>query len=85
MLQWTNATSLISIWGKFSLLLSFVILLSVIPSNFIISGIISSRKYPSLILNVIMFSVLFTYILNEGLSTFYVFLKYTENSLECLI
>ena len=85
MLQWTNATSLISRWGKFSLLLSFVILFSVIPSNFIVSGIKSSRKYPSLILNVILFSVLFTYILNKGLSTFYVLFKYTQNNIECLI
>ena len=38
MLQWTNITSVISKWGKFLPFLSSVILLSMIPSNFIVSG-----------------------------------------------
>ena len=39
-----------------------------LPSNFIVSGIKSSRWYFSLILNVIIFSISFTYIFIEALS-----------------
>ena len=45
-----------------------VILFSVIPSSFIVSGVKSSRLYPFLILNVTLFSILFTYICTDGLS-----------------
>ena len=39
---------------------SSVILFSVLPNNFIVSGIKISRQYPDLILNVFLFSILFT-------------------------
>ena len=42
-LQWTNTTSVISKWGPLSPFLSLVILFSVLPSNFIVSGVKSSR------------------------------------------
>ena len=47
---------------------SLVILLLVLPSNFIVSGVKSSREYPDFILNVIVFFILFMYIIIEGLS-----------------
>ena len=51
----------------------------VLPSNFIVSGVKSSRLYPFLILNVILFSILFTYICTDGLSiSSPCFLKYTQ-------
>ena len=84
--QWTNSTSVISRCGTFSPFLSFVILFSALPSSFIVSDVKSSRLYPSLILNVTLFSILFTYISTDGLLIFlHDFLKYTQNSLEYLI
>ena len=35
-----------------------------------VSGVKSSRLYPSLILNITLFSILFTYICTDGLSVF---------------
>ena len=62
------------------------ILLSVLPSNFIVSGIKSSRYYSEFILYVIVFSILFIYIFIEGLIVFSpFFLRYAQNNLECLI
>ena len=55
--QQNNTTSVISTCGIFSPLI-LVILLLPLPSNFIISDVQSSRLV--LILNVILFSVLFT-------------------------
>ena len=69
-LQWTNTTSLISKWGTFYPFLSLVILFLVLPRNFIVLGVKSSRCYLVLILNVILFSILFIYILIDGLSKF---------------
>ena len=61
--------------------LSLVILFSVLPSNFIVSGVKSSRLYPFLILNLTLFSILFTYISTDGLKYhLHVFLKYTQNN-----
>ena len=48
-------TSVISRCSTFSPLLSLVILFSVLPSNFIVSGVKHSRLYPFLILYVILF------------------------------
>ena len=62
MLQCTNTTCVISRCGTFSKFLSLDILLSVLPNSLIASGVKSSRWYPVLILYVILFSVLFTYI-----------------------
>ena len=56
--------------STFSPFLSLDILLSVLSSNFIVPGVKSSRYYPFLISNVILFSILFTYILIDGLPTF---------------
>ena len=42
-LECVNTTSAISKWGTFSPFLSLVILLLVIPSNFTVSGVKSSR------------------------------------------
>ena len=42
-LQWTNTTSVISKWGIFSVFLSSVIFLLMLPSNFNISGVKSLR------------------------------------------
>ena len=69
-LQPTNNTYVISRCATFSPFLSLAILFSVLPSNFIVSGVKSSRWYPVLILNVILFSISFTYILIDGLSVF---------------
>ena len=66
-LQWANTTSVISRCGTFSPFLSLVILFSVLLSNFIVSSVKSSRMYQFLILNVILFSVLFPYIVTDGL------------------
>ena len=54
----------------FSPFLSLVILFSVLPSIFIVSDVKSSRLYPFLILNLTLFSILFTYICTDGLSVF---------------
>ena len=62
-------TSVISKCGTFSPFLSLVTLFSVLPCNFIVSSVKSSR-YLILILNVILFSILLTYILTEELSIF---------------
>ena len=70
-LQWTNTTSLILRCGTFSPFFSLVILFSVLKSNFIVSGVKSSRLYLFLILNVNPFSMLFTYIFTDGLSIFF--------------
>ena len=48
----------------FSPFLSLVTLFSVLRSNLIVSGVKSSRQYPALILNVILLSILLTYILH---------------------
>ena len=71
----------------FHCFLSFVILFSVLSSNIIVSGVKSSRLYPSSILNVILFSILFTYICSDGLSMFsaWFFFKCIQNNLEYLI
>ena len=70
MLQWTNTTSVISRGGTFSPFLSLVILFSVLPKKFIVSGVESSKLDPVLILNVILFSILFTYVLTDRLLMF---------------
>ena len=59
MLQWSNISSLISRWGTFPPLLSLVILFSVFTTNVTVSSIRNSRENQVLILNVILFSVLF--------------------------
>ena len=69
-LQLTNTTSVISRCSRFSPFLLLVILFSVLRNNFIVSGVKSSRLYPFLILNVILFPILFTYIFTDGLSMF---------------
>ena len=48
----------------------FCLFFSVLPSNFIVSGVKSSRLYPFLILNVILFLILLTYICTDGSSIF---------------
>ena len=70
MLQWTNTTSVISKYGTFSPFLFLPILFTVLPFNFVVSGVTSSKEYPVLILNAILFPILFKYILIEGLSIF---------------
>ena len=69
-LQWTNTASVTSNGGTFSPFLFVVFLFSVLPSNFIVTGAKSSIWYQVLILNVILFSILFTYIFTNGLSIF---------------
>ena len=59
-LKWTNTTPVIFEQGTFSPSLSLAMLFSSLVSNFIVSGVKSSRVYPVLILNVNLFSVLFT-------------------------
>ena len=66
-LQWTNTSSVVSKRDTFSPFSFLVILPLVLPSNFIISGIWISWKYSVLILNAILFSIVFTYIVIEGL------------------
>ena len=61
-----NTTSVISKRGTLSPFLSLFVFLLVLPSHFIVSGIKSLRKYLNLILNVILFSILFMHILIEG-------------------
>ena len=86
MLQWTNTTSVVSKCGTFSPFLSLVILFSVLPSNFTVLGVKSSKLYPFLILTVILFSILFTCICINGLSVFSpCFLKYTQKYLDFFI
>ena len=41
--QWTNITLVISKWGTLSPYFSLVILLLVLPTNFIVSGVKGSR------------------------------------------
>ena len=48
----------------------FSFLFSVLSSNSIVSDVKSTRLYPSLILNVFLLSVSFTYICSDGLSLF---------------
>ena len=62
LLQCTNTTAVISKSGIFSPFSYFIILLLDLPSNFVVSGVENWRYYPVLILNVILFSILFTYI-----------------------
>ena len=63
-----------------------VILFSVLPRGFIVSGVKSSRLYPFLILNLALFSILFTYICTDGSSVFSSsFEKCIQNSIEYLI
>ena len=61
MLQLTNTTSLVPKSGAFLPFLSLVILLLVFRSNFIVSSVKNLRKYPVLILNLILFSISFMY------------------------
>ena len=78
-LQWTNTTSLILRCGTFSPFFSLVILFSVLKSNFIVSGVKSSRLYLFLILNVILFLLMvYQYFLHA-------FLKRIQNNLKYLI
>ena len=49
----------------FPIFTALVILLLVLPSNFIVSGVKNSGQYPVFILNVILFYILFTYFLRE--------------------
>ena len=67
-LQWTNTTSVISKWGTFSPFSFLGILLLMLPSNVIISGVKRSRKYLVLFLNVTLPSTLFAYILIGAIS-----------------
>ena len=53
-------TSIISRCGTFSLFSSLVIKHLILPTNFIVSCIKSSRQYPVFILNLILFSMLYT-------------------------
>ena len=81
----TNATSVISRCGTFSLFLSLIILFSVLPSNFIVPGVKSSRLYRFFILNVILFSILLTYIYNDDYQyPLHVFPKCIQSNLEYL-
>ena len=68
MLQLTNNTSLISKFDTFPLFSSLVMLFLMRSSNFIVWGIKSWGWFPFLILNVILFSILFMYIFIRGLS-----------------
>ena len=80
-----NNITIISRCGTFSPFLSLVILFLALPSSFIVSGVKSSRLHPSLILNLILFPILFTYIYTDGLSIFSpCFLKCIQNNLEYL-
>ena len=54
-------TSVISKWGTFSPFSFIVIFLLVLRSIFIVSGVMGFR-YSVFILNVIVFSILFTYV-----------------------
>ena len=79
----SNTTSVISKWGLFSPFLFLFIFFSMLPSNFTVSGVENFRLYSVLILNVTLLSILFTYILIEGLSIFAsCFLGYIQNNLE---
>ena len=69
-LQRTNITSIILRCGIFSQFLYLVVLFSVLPNNFLVSDVKSSRLDPFLILNVILFSVLFIHTFTDGLSIF---------------
>ena len=63
--------------------LRFYLWLFYLPNNFIVSGVKTLRLRPVLILNVILFSILLTYILIDGILIFSsCFLKYTQNNLE---
>ena len=85
--QCTNTTLVISKWGIFPPFSSIAILFLVLLSNFIVAGIKSLRRYPVFILNVILFSILFTYIFTGGSSVYSpcFFLRYIQNNLEYLI
>ena len=85
-LQCINTISVISKWGKFSPFSYLVILLLVLPSNYMVSGVENSRKYAAFILNIILFFILFTYVIIEELSvTASCFFKNIQNNLEYLI
>ena len=81
-IQWTNTTSLISRCGTFSPFFSLVILYSVLPSNFIVSGVKSSRLYPFLILNVTPYFqfYLHIFVLMVYQNLLHAFLKYARNN-----
>ena len=81
-LQWAYTTSVISKWGTFSPFLSSFILPLVLLSNFTISGVKCSREGLILILNVILFSILFTYIFTEGspVTALYFLMVYSKYS-----
>ena len=68
LLQCTNTTSVISKLGKFSPSLFLVILLLVLPSNFIVSGVKSLKYYLAFTLKVVLLSVLFMCTIIERLS-----------------
>ena len=65
-LQRTSTTSAITKLGTFSQLLSPVILFLVLASNLIVWDTKNSRQNLVLVLNIIVFSVVFTYILIGG-------------------
>ena len=56
----------------------------IIPISFIGSSVKSSRLYPFLILNVILFSILFVYILMDYQYSVHAFLKCIQNNIEYL-
>ena len=66
--KYYNTTPVISKGGTFSPFLSLVILFSVLPSNFFVSGVKSSGYYPDLLLDGILFSIFLIYTLIGGLS-----------------
>ena len=68
-LLWTNTISVIFKLGKLSPFSSLCALLLVLPGNLILLGVESCRWYPVWILNVILFSILFTYIFVGGFSS----------------
>ena len=45
MLRWTNTTSVIYKWGIVSTFLSLVILFLVLPSSFIVSGVMLKAQF----------------------------------------
>ena len=87
LLQWTNTLSVISSFSTFSLLLSLVVLFWVLRSNFFFQVLKVQDCIHFYFLNVILFSILFTYIFTDvlSISSPCFVLKYTQNNLEYLI
>ena len=81
-LQWSKTTLMIYKQGIFVSFSFLVILFFVLPSNFIVSGVKCLRKDPVLVLNMILFSIFFSYILIEGLSVFSPFLNILRKYLD---